>query len=410
MTQAGTVAARSLPSVPSGTSSCSGHGEGTSALPVAHSDPDPSKGRQTSPRRRFIATASGIVAATAASTISDLPSVIAQAKVQWRLSTAYPAMLDVLHGAALQLAKVVEETSGGRFRIEVFPGGQIMDPYACFDGASQGSIQAFMASSWTWAAKEPAFSWFGTIPFGMNGEGMTAWCYQGDGLKLWEEAYSAFNLVPRPSVPIAPQMAGWFRKKITTIGDFKGLKMRIAGLGGPVITRAGGTTVATPASEIYSALERGVIDAAEWIGPHDDMKLGLHRTARYYYYPGWQDTGTLIVFGFNKKAYEALPVDLQRTLDYATAAVHTYALADFHTKNAIALERLKTDFKGKVEVLPLPGPALRDLRKLSAEVLREESEKSPMAKKVYASFSKFQALVGPWDRIAEGAYQQLVAG
>jgi TRAP-type mannitol/chloroaromatic compound transport system substrate-binding protein len=567
-----------------------GQGEGTSALPMAHPDSDSSKRSQTSPRRRFIARASGIVAAAAVSTIPDAPSVIAQAKVQWRLSTAYPAMLDVLHGAALQLAKVVEETSGGRFRIEVFPGGQIMDPYACFDGAAQGSIQAFMASSWTWAAKEPAFSWFGTIPFGMNGEGMTAWCYQGDGLKLWEEAYGVFNLVPRPSVPIAPQMAGWFRKKITTIGDFKGLKMRIAGLGGPVITRAGGTTVATPASEIYAALERGVIDAAEWIGPHDDMKLGLHRTARYYYYyPGGQDSGTLIVFGFNKKAYEALPVDLRRTLDYATAAVHTYALADFHTKNAMALERLKTDFKGKVEVLPcrgprcaicgscrprssarsrrraqwrkrcmrpsrssrrrwapgiglprartsnssqgeegsvtterrrfiatasgvaaavagstivdapyviaqpkvqwrmstawprsldvqltaeyfakiveemsggrfrievfaggqimpplecfdaaskgtieafmaapfywaqrepaiqwfqiqIPAPVVRELKKFAAEAIREESEKTPMARKVHASFTKFQALVGPWDRIAEGAYHQLVAG
>jgi len=205
-------------------------------------------------------------------------------------------------------------------------------------------------------------------------------------------------------------MAGWFKKKITTIGDFKGLKMRIAGLGGSVVTRAGGTGVVTPASEIYAALERGVIEAAEWIGPYDDMKLGLHRTARYYYYPGWQDCGTLIVFGFNKKAYEALPVDLQRTLDHAAAAVHTYALAEFHTKNAVALDQLRTEFKGKVEVLPLPAPVLRDLKKLSAEVVRAESEKSPMARKVYASSTKFQALVGPWDHVAEGAYHQFVAG
>jgi TRAP-type mannitol/chloroaromatic compound transport system substrate-binding protein len=140
------------------------------------------------------------------------------------------------------------------------------------------------------------------------------------------------------------------------------------------------------------------------------MKLGLHRTARYYYYPGWHEPGTVNEFGFNKKAYEALPVDLRRTLDHATAAVQVYSRTDFHVKNAIALERLRTEFKGKVEVLQLPVPVLRDLKKLSAEVVREESEKTPMARKVHASFTKFQALVGPWDHVAEGAYHQFVAG
>ena len=362
------------------------------------------------PRRRFIVGASGALAAVATTAIVDAPNVIAQPTIRWRMSTAYPATLDVLHGSARRLAKVVEETSGGRFRIEVFPAGQIMEPYACFDAASQGTVEAFMASSWTWASKEPAFSWFGTIPFGMNAQGMPAWCYQGDGLNLWEEAYAAFNLVPRPGPAIAPQTAGWFRKKINTIGDYKGVKMRIAGLGGRVIAKAGGSAVVIPGGEIYGALERGVINAAEWIGPQDDMQLGLHRTARYYYYPGWQDCGTLIMFGFNKRAYEALPVDLRRTLDHAAAAVGVYGITDYHTKNAIALERLKTEFKGKVEVLPLPASVLRDLKKLAAEVVREESEKTPMARRVHASFTKFQALVGPWDRIAEGAYHQLVAG
>jgi TRAP-type mannitol/chloroaromatic compound transport system substrate-binding protein len=140
------------------------------------------------------------------------------------------------------------------------------------------------------------------------------------------------------------------------------------------------------------------------------MQIGLHKTARYYYYPGWHEPGTTLDFGFNMKAYEALPVDLQRTLDHAAAAVQVYGLTEFHTKNAIALERLGTEFKGKVEVLPLPAPVLRDLRKLASAVVREESEKTPMARKVHASFTKFQALLGPWDRVAEGAYHQLVAG
>jgi TRAP-type mannitol/chloroaromatic compound transport system substrate-binding protein len=243
----------------------------------------------------------------------------------------------------------------------------------------------------------------------MNPEGMSAWYYQGDGLKLWEETYRAFNLVPRPGPAIAPQMSGWFRKTINTIGDFKGLKMRIPGLGGKVVARAGGTAVLTPAAEIYAALERGVIDASEWIGPYDDMKLGLHKTARYYYYPGWHEPGTVVEFGFNKKAYEALAVDLRRTLDYAAAVIQVSGLTDYHVKNAIALGRLYAEFKGKIEVLPLPVPVLRDLKKLSAEVVREESEKTPTARKVHASYTRFQTLVGPWDHVAEGAYHQFVA-
>ena len=245
----------------------------------------------------------------------------------------------------------------------------------------------------------------------MNPEGMAAWFYQGDGLALSEEAHAPFNLVGRPAIAVAPQMAGWFRKKISTIGDYKGLKMRIgSGLGGKVYAKAGGTVVLIPGSEIYAALERGVIDASEWVGPHDDMKLGLHKTARYYYYPGWHEPGTVNEFGFNKKAYEALPVDLRRTLDDAAAAVQVYGLTDFHAKNAIALGRLKTEFKDKVEVVQLPLPVLRELKKLASGVVREESEKTPMARKVHASFTKFQALVGPWDRVAEGAYHQFVAG
>jgi TRAP-type mannitol/chloroaromatic compound transport system substrate-binding protein len=285
-----------------------------------------------------------------------------------------------------------------------------MPPFECFDAASQGKIEAFMGSPQYWREKEPALEWFCTIPFGMNPEGMTAWHYQGDGLKLFEEAYAAFNLVPRPIPTAAPQMAGWFRKKINTIGDFKGLRMRIPNLGGQVVSRAGGTTVLTPAASIFAELERGVIDASEFVGPHDDMILGLHKTAHYYYYPGWHEPGTVNDFGFNKKAYEALPVDLRRTLDHAVAATQAFAITSYHTKNAIALERLKTEFKGKVEILQLPVPVLRELRKYSTEVVKEQSEKSPMARKVHASFTKFQALVGLWDHVAEGAYHQLVAG
>jgi len=360
-------------------------------------------------RRRFLAKASGAAAAIAAATIIEAPNVIAQPKIQWRMSTAWtPAIL--YQRAAEQLAKVVEEMSGGRFRIEVFPGGQIMEPFDCFDATSQGKIEAFHAGALFWDAKEPAAQWFTTVPFGMNCEGMAAWFYQGDGLKIWEETYAPFNLVPRPASQSAPEMGGWFRKKVTTIADYKGLKMRIPGLGGKVVARAGATVITLPPGQIYAALERGVIDTSEYVGPHDDMILGLHKTARYYYYPGWHQPGTTTEFGFNKKAYDALPVDLRRTLDHATAAVMIFSLTDFHAKNAIALQRLRTEFKDKVEIVQFPAPMMRELKKFASEVVREESGKTPMARKVHASFTKFQALVGPWDHVAEGAYHQFVAG
>jgi len=213
---------------------------------------------------------------------------------------------------------------------------------------------------------------------------------------------------PGPSA--SPQMAGWFRRKVNTIGDYKGLKMRIgAGLGGQIYQKAGDTAALIPGADVYAALERGVVDAAEWIGPDDDMKLGLHKTARYYYYPGWHEPGSMAEFVFNKKAYEALPVDLRRMLDHVVAVVQVHGLTDYHMKNAIAFDRLKTEFKGKVEILPVPVPVLRDLKKLAAEVVREQSEKTAMTRKVHASFTKFQALVGPWDHVAEGAYHQFVA-
>ena len=360
-------------------------------------------------RRRFIVGSGGLVAAVAAAVV-DAPNVIAQPKIEWRMSTTWTPKLDMLQGSAQLLASVVERTSGGRLRIEVFPGGQIMQDFECFEAASKGNIQAFMGAPYYWVQRDPAFDWFSTVPFGMNPEGMLSWSHHGDGLKLWEEAYAPFNLVPRPGPAIAPQMAGWFRRKINTIGDFKGLRMRIPGLGGKVVTKVGGTTVLTPAANIFASLERGVIDASEFIGPHDDMKLGLHTTARYYYYPGWHEPGTVTEFSFNRKAYDALPADLRWALDYATATVQIIGLTDFHTKNAIALERLRSEFKSKVEVVQLPGPVLRDLRKASRDVIREESEKTPMARKVQASFTKFQTLVGPWDHVSEGAYRQLIVG
>lgn len=360
-------------------------------------------------RRRVIGKSAAMLAAAGAG-IVNAPYVIAQPKYRWRMPTTWPASLDVLQGAAQRFAKLVGEASGGRLTIEVAPAGQIVPALGVFDACSKGSVEAFMGASYYWEKKEPAAQWFCTVPFGMNPQGMQAWYFEGGGLALWEETYAAFGLVPRPASSIAPQMAGWFRKKIDSVSDFKGLRMRIPGLGGQVVSRLGGTVVLMPAGEIFAALERGVIDASEWVGPYDDLKLGLQNTARYYYYPGWHEPGTTLEFGFNKRAYDALPADLRRIVDVAAAATWAFSIPEWEVKNAVALQKLKTDYKDKVEILALPTAVLADLKRVSSDVVRREAERSPMAKRVFESFTKFQAQVGEWGQYSEGAYQRLIAG
>jgi TRAP-type mannitol/chloroaromatic compound transport system substrate-binding protein len=360
-------------------------------------------------RRRFLAK-TGILAAAGAAAVVDAPNVIAQQKFQWRMSTTWTPALDVLQGGAQHMAKLVDEMSGGRLKIQVYAGGELMPPFGCFDATQQGTIECFMGAPYYWAGKEAALQWFSAVPFSFNPQGMMAFYLQGDGLKLWEETYAAFGLVPRPAFSTGVQMAGWFRKKINSTADFKGLKMRIPGLGGKVVAAAGGTVVLTPGGEVYSALERGVIDSTEWVGPHDDMKLGLHNAARYYYSPGWHEPGTTAEYSFNKKAYDALPADLKQIVDRACQAMQVAGLAEYEYKNTIALQKLKTDFKSKVELLTLSNATLKDLKKLSDQVIKEESEKTPQAKKVYAAVKKFEATLNDWRLISEAAYHAQVAG
>ncbi len=360
-------------------------------------------------RRNFLMKTAVAAGATAAA-LADAPNVIAQPRFQWRMSTTWTPALDVLQGGAQKMAKMVEDMSGGRLKIQVFAGGELMPAFGCFDATSQGTIEAFMGAPYYWAGKEPAVQWFSAVPFGLNGNGMMAWYLYGDGLKLWEETYAPFSIVPRPASCTGCQMAGWFRKKINTTADYKGLKMRIPGLGGKIVAAAGGTVILTPGGEIYTALERGTIDSTEWVGPHDDMKLGLHNAARYYYYPGWHEPGTTSEFGFNKKAYESLPADLKAIVDHACHAVQIIGFQEYEYKNTIALQKLKTEFKSKVEIVKFSDAILKDLRKLSNQVIKEESEKTPQAKKVYASVTKFEQQFNDWRLLSEAAYHAQVAG
>ena len=352
-------------------------------------------------RRRFIVKAGGVLATAGVAAAVAAPNVIAQPKVQWRMPSAYPPATDVFLGSAQRMAKAVEDMSGGRFRIEVSPAGQIMPPLAIFDAASQGTVEAFQGASLFWATKEPAVPWFTNVPFGLNAAGMAGWLLQGDGLKLWEETYAQFNLVPRPGLRPASRWPAGSKE------DQHARRLQGPQDAHPRPRRPGPRQGGRDAC--YDAGGRDLRRA----GARRDRRVRMDRPvrrheagpaqhARYYYYPGWHEPGATLEFGFNKKAYEALPVDLQRTLDHATAAVQLRPLG-IRGQELIALEKLKTEFKGKVEILPLPTPVLRDLKKMAAEVVKEASEKSPMAKKVYASSTKFQAQLTPGGRASRKA-------
>jgi TRAP-type mannitol/chloroaromatic compound transport system substrate-binding protein len=355
-------------------------------------------------RRKFLAGAGGLAAAAAA------PAVIAQPKFQWRMAATWGPAVDILWGGTQRFAAIVDEVTGGRLKIQSYAGGELVPGLGEFDACSQGAIEMFHSYPAYWAAKEPAIPWFGAVPFGLNAQGTYAWHYAGGGLKLWEETYAPFGLVPRPGGSTGVQMGGWFRKKIERLADLKGLKIRMTGLGAKVLAKAGATAMLPPASQVISAFEQGILDAAEFVGPHDDLIQGYYRGARHYYYPGWHEAGPGLEFTFNKKAYDALPADLRRALDYAAVCVSSLILAEYEAKNALALKRLRSEFKGRVEILPFPADVMRGLRKLSVEVLKEESEKSPMARKVHAAYTDFQELLRDWGRISEGAYHQLIAG
>lgn len=352
-------------------------------------------------RRNFL-TKAGISAAAVAATTVNPPAVLAQKKYRWKMVTTWPPKLPVLQEGCERLAKRVNELSGGRLQIQVFAAGELVPPFGSFEAVSNGTVEVGSGASYYWAGKEPATQWFAAVPFGMNAQGMSAWFHAGDGLKLWEETYAPFNLVPRPGGSTGVQMGGWFNTKIQSLADYKGLKMRIPGLGGKVIAKAGGTVVLLPGGEIFTSLERGVIDATEWVGPLHDLRMGFYQAAKFYYYPGWHEPGTYLEYFFNKKAYDGLPKDLQHILDAACAESEVWVLSQFDGQNGAALQTLIN--KHKVEMIKFPDAVLTGLLKLAEEVRQEEAAKSPMAKKVNDSFSRFQQVVGSWGSISEKAY------
>ncbi len=353
-------------------------------------------------RREFLKAAGAGAATLATGVIAGAPYVIASPKFQWKMVTTWPPKMPVLQDGAERLAKRVEELSQGRLKINVYAAGELVPPLGVFDAVSQGTVECGAGAAYYWAGKAPSAQWFSAVPFGLNAQGMSAWFHAGNGLKLWEEVYAPFNVIPRPGGSTGVQMGGWFNREIKTVEDFKGLKMRIPGLGGKVLAKLGTTVVLTAGGEIFTNLERGVIDATEWVGPLHDLRMGFYKVAKYYYYPGWHEPGTYLEYIFNKKAYEALPKDLQGILDAVCVEMEHWTLAQFEAQNGTALNELVTQHK--VKLMKFPDPVLDALRKITEEVLEEEAKKDAFGVKVNEDFKKFKKLIGDWGVASEQAY------
>ena len=358
--------------------------------------------------RRDFLKKTGAAAAAVAGTAIAAPAVLAKEKTyNWKMVTTWPPNLPVLQTGAERFAKRVGEVSNGRLKIQVFAAGELIPALGVFDAVSQGTVQAGSGAAYYWAGKVPAAQWFAAVPFGLNPQGLNAWFYSGGGLELWEEVYAPFNLVPRPQGNTGVQMGGWFRKEMNTIDDFKGLKMRIPGLGGKVIAKAGGTVVLLPGGEIFTSLERGVLDATEWVGPMHDLRMGFYKAAPYYYYPGWHEPGTCLEVMFNKKAYDELPADLKAIVDAVAMETNFWSLCEFESGNGAALQELIS--KHKVQLVKFPDELLNSLRTMAKEVMIEEAAKDAASTKVHAAFEKFKEQIGVWGSVSENAYYNIIA-
>jgi len=330
------------------------------------------------------------------------PAVHTGKHFQWKMLTTWPPTLPVLQDGPKLFAQWVKEMSEGRLDIQVYGGGELVPALEAFGAVSQGTAEIGHGASYYWAGKLPAAQFFAAVPFGMNPQQMNAWVISGGGLKLWEDIYAPFNLIPLCGGNTGIQMGGWFNKEINAVSDLKGLKMRIPGLGGKVISKAGGSAILSSGSEIYTNLERGVIDATEWIGPYHDYMMGFYKVARYYYYPGWHEPGTNLEFFINKGAFSQLPSDLQQIIRNAAARVHYWMLCEFEAQNNRYLQKLVNE--ENVDLRAFPSEVLEHLRTYSEEVIGEIVSSDAQSKKVYDAYTSFRKKITPWADISERIY------
>jgi TRAP-type mannitol/chloroaromatic compound transport system substrate-binding protein len=296
-------------------------------------------------------------------------SLVTGAPIHWRLVTPWPRTLPVLQEGVVRIANQVYEMSDGELQIEVFGGGEFVSPLETFDAVDAGVVEMGYGAAYYWGRKIPASQFFTSIPFGMNTTQMYDWVCKGGGRFLWEEAYKDFNLLPILAGTMGARMGGWFNKEINTIGDFKGLKIKLPGLGGSVISRAGALVELLPGSKIYTSLERGMIDATEWLAPFHDEIMGFHKVTKYYYYPGWHEPGSILELLVNRQSWKALSSDLQAIVTTAADDSYWWMLNEMENRNSDALKRLVEE--ESIEVKKFPDQVLTVLKEISTEIIAE---------------------------------------
>ncbi len=353
-------------------------------------------------RRSFVhgAGLAGILAAGTA------PAVVhAQANIRWRLTSGFPKALDTIFGAADTFAKKVGELSGGKFQITTHAAGELVPMPGLVDAVQAGTVEMGHTAPYYYFGKNDAFALGCAIPFGLNSRQMTAWMYDGNGLKLMREFYAGYNIISFPMGNTGAQMGGWYRKEIKTVADMKGLKFRVGGFAGKVTARLGTVSQNIPGGEIYQALEKGTIDAAEWVGPYDDQKLGLNKVAPVYHFPGWWEGGPQLDLYVNTRAYAGLSAEYKAIIECAAAFAHTEMQAKYDARNPAALKALVA---GGARLVAFPNPVLAAAFKEAMALYSEVSASNPAFKKIYDDYSNFRREANLWFRFTEARFDSFM--
>jgi TRAP-type mannitol/chloroaromatic compound transport system substrate-binding protein len=354
--------------------------------------------------RRSLMKHAGIAGVLAAGVA---PAVHAQAAVRWRLASSFPKSLDTIFGSAEKFSKTVHDLSGGRFEVSVHAAGELMPAFGVVDGIQNGTIEMAQTASYYFTGKDPIFAFGCAVPFGLTARQTDAWMNYGNGRKLMDEFYGKYNIKSASGGNTGTQMGGWYRKEIKTVADLKGLKMRMGGgLFGEAMSLLGVVPQNMPAGDVYQALEKGTLDAVEFVGPHDDEKLGFNKVAPYYYYPGWWEGGAELDFYINTKAYGALSAENKAIVDASTKVAAADMIAKYDTLNPQALKRLVSN---KTQLKAFPKQLMDAGFKASMQVFEEHSAKSPEFKKIYEDMRVFQRDQLLWERFSEFRYNSYMA-
>ena len=356
-------------------------------------------------RRSFLKKAGfGTVAGTAA----VASPVFAQETptINWRMPSSFPRSLEALHGVGELMCRYISEATGGKFNIRAFPGGEIVPALQVLDAVENGTVECGHTVGYYYYGKNPALCFDAAVPFGLNARQMNAWMFHGDGMKLTRELFKQYNIVNFPMGNTGVQMGGWFRNEIKSLEDFKGVKIRTAGFAGEIMSRLGAVPQQIPGGDIYPALEKGTLDAVEFVGPYDDEKLGFHNVAKYYYYPGWWEGGPQISLYVNQKHYNELPKSYQAVIETATRMALVETLSRYDAWNPPALRRLVA---AGAQLRAFPRDIMDASWEMTNTVYKEFCDKDPKFKAMFDNYMSFRDSSLPWFRVAEGSYDQYLA-